>query len=247
MANGLDRRGPSIWQLLSAHDLSSVVVNYMVSWPAEEVRGVFISQYLYHRDVDLSEIQPTAISPVLQLPSFGFEHPQGVVDRLGPTPSQKAPSVRTKLGEAEFEYVAEIALLLAREEAFDLMSFYTHWPDTFNHTITPRDYESALSGSFSTRVSRELLACLARIDRFLGELHQRVEAVNFIVVSDHGVQLGHNGKRKIVQHTYAPPGIFLAMGPDISPRKQAAAVSVLDVVPAASKLLRFAGGSRYAG
>lgn len=231
VANGLDRRGPSIWQLLSAHDLNSIVVNYMVSWPAEQIKGVFISQYFYHRSVNLPKVQPTAISPAVNLPSFGFEQPRGVVEQLGPTPPKDASALPTELGEAEFEYMSEIALLLAQRESFDLMTFYTHWPDTFNHAMAPADYESALSGEFSTEVSGELLMCLERIDRFLKELQQRAKGANFIVVSDHGVQLGHDGRQEIVQHAHAPAGIFLGVGPDIVPRKEGPLVSVLDVAP----------------
>ena len=231
VANGLDRRGPSIWQLLSAHDMRSIVVNYMVSWPAEDVNGAFISQYMYHHSTDVKQVRPTAISPSVDLPSFGFENPPGVVETLELEPPRKVPTGPIELAEAEFEYVADIALRLAEVEPFDLLTFYTHWPDTFNHTMTPVDYESALSGEFSTEVSAELLACLARVDRFLADLAQRAETANFIVVSDHGVQLGHDGKNVVVQHVHAPPGIFLGAGPNISPNRVVGSISMLDVVP----------------
>ena len=65
VVTGADRNGPSLWQILSAHGLRSIVINYMISWPAEEIEGIFISQYLFHERVKIEKIQPMRISPTM--------------------------------------------------------------------------------------------------------------------------------------------------------------------------------------
>jgi hypothetical protein len=70
LVDGRDRRGPSLWQILSRSGRRSLVVNYMTSYPSERIDGVFLSQFIYQASLTGRAMQ-------------GYEYPEGFLARSG--------------------------------------------------------------------------------------------------------------------------------------------------------------------
>jgi hypothetical protein len=64
----------------------------------------------------------------------------------------------------------------------------------------------------------------------VGEILEQYEGANVLVVSDHGFVLEGRGDGRGYNHNSAPPGVFLAAGPDVRPG-EVEALSVYDVMP----------------
>jgi hypothetical protein len=249
--DGRDRRGPSVWQILSRHGRRSLVVNYMTSYPAERINGVFLSQFIYH--VSGSGATPSGFQyPEGFLAHAGLElAPQHVSDASASPAaihdSESEPGTRGSSGavgveradEREFDALASVTLELMRRERFDLVTFYTPWPDAFNHSMSVADYDEIVSGRFMSSRPAAFLLAYQKLDAFAAALRALAPDANVILLSDHGVRTAWHAYRfpegditillpqrieraafpvrKVLQHLYGCPGIVLADGPDILP------------------------------
>jgi arylsulfatase A-like enzyme len=111
-------------------------------------------------------------------------------------------------------------------------SFYTHWPDTFNHQLFPGEYDEMIRGDFRSSGAKRFLACYRRLDGFLASVRRDFPEANILVVSDHGVGTGFKYWKRVLQHVNGCPGIFLAHGPDIRGGDGARhVVSMYDIAP----------------
>jgi len=226
LVDGRDRRGPSIWQILSAHGYRSLVIEYMTSYPAEKVIGAFIARDTY-------------VAARSGRPLLGFEHPAGFVARSGVI-VERLPREADLIKEAEeeFKFTEAVARAAVASDTFDIVTIYTRWIDTFNHQMTLADYDEIMAGRFSSPRPADLLAALVHIDELLGHVRSRLPNSNIILLSDHGLQPVFRGTRwpagdvnilsaegidrvsfpvrRVLQHLYASPGLVVASGPDIA-------------------------------
>ncbi len=206
-----DRRGPSLWQVLSHFGYRSLVVNYLMARPPDEINGVF-----------LAPGSPALEEAIAPLRTVSLADLRGV---------KKQVLVEYELAADEFSRSSTVTAGLLEAEPFDVVTFYASWPDWFNHLMSLEDYENVLAGRFESGVPAALILAYERIDAFVGELRAQAPSANILVVSDHGVGLGYKFRRRRLQHVLGCPGIFIAHGPDVPGSGPVPPLSMYDVAP----------------
>jgi predicted AlkP superfamily phosphohydrolase/phosphomutase len=177
-----DRRVKAIWQYVSEQDLTVGVVNYLVTWPPEQVNGYMVGDkepdrpYPPDLDVSYDPIRP---------PGFSFP-----AECTGPW-REKAEDYYEKLVED-----LSRAAALRRRYPVDLFIAYTHTTDAVEH----RFWKFRQPERFPPPrwvVTPEEVDCYGEvIDRFLSATDALVERIvsgrspesTVIVVSDHGME-----------------------------------------------------------
>jgi predicted AlkP superfamily phosphohydrolase/phosphomutase len=142
-------------------------------------------------------------------------------------------------------------LELTRRERFDLVTFYTWWPDAFNHAMSVADYDEIAAGRSSSGCPAAFLSAYEKLDAFVAALRAAIPDADLILLSDHGVRVAWRGYRfplgevtilsprriertafrveRVLQHVYGCPGVVLADGPDV--QRGHGRVSFRDVTP----------------
>ena len=169
-----DRRKPALWQIVSSYGKSSVVLNWIASYPAEEIDGAVISRVL---DVDSLAVYPPELAPrVFSLVDSSF----------------------SRMSEREWYYgeieaVFDLAENLAAGIQPDLLMLYInctdkaqhrHWaafqPEKFDKSwgVTDEDIETGLE---------VLRSVWSAVDDRIGRLLRVVDDdTAILLVSDHG-------------------------------------------------------------
>ena len=230
LATGADRQGPSVWQILSRHNYRNLVVNYLTSFPAEKINGVFLAGHIY--EATLLRTGDTSGSPSNGGKADGFEYPVGLLDRSYShiKPVGEGPKDVISIAEREFNFLAPLTLEILKENSFHFVTFYTAWPDSFNHELSVEDYEMMLAGRYDRPLTRRFLEVYERLDDFVADIRRAMPDANLVLVSDHGVGPGYQLRRKILQHDKSQ-GIFIAHGPDVIRGTRSEAVSMCDITP----------------
>lgn len=239
LATGADRKGPSLWQILSHHNHSNLVVNYMGSFPAERINGVFLAGYAYELMLTESGKKGKgggSMKPdgrVAGKAAEGVDYPVGLLAREYShiRPAATGPLDATSRHEREFDYFAALTLEILKGHSFDFVTFYTWVTDSFNHGLSVAEYEAILQGRFESPLTRRFLEIYEKIDAFLAELRRVRPDANLIIVSDHGVAPAYELRQRKLLHGRGPAGIFIAHGPDIRPGPGSAAISMYDIAP----------------
>ena len=220
------RRVKAIWNLLSEAGIPVGVIGWWASWPAEEVRGFYCSDYTWPlkkdrqgfatgRDdgLDLSrrtypagilrEVEPFLITQDTvsdqQRMALGL-------DRIPPTRGYAVADILCK----DLSYMNAGQYLLDRYRP-DFFAIYLEGIDAFKHLFWPvhRAYRewryegrSSLLPARGDRALAEVLEIhYRRIDAYIGELLERWGTMaTLVVVSDHGY--GDNPGRKPIPRTY---------------------------------------------
>jgi hypothetical protein len=211
LTNGAERRGPSLWQILSHFGYRSLVVNYLLANPPEEINGVF-----------LAPGSPALQEAVVPLRAVSVGDLRGV---------KKQVLIEYELAVDEFARSAAVTLGILRAEHFDFVTFYTSWPDWFNHFMSLEDYDRVRAGHFEDGVPAALILAYERIDAFIGHVRSEEPDANIVLVSDHGVGLGYKFRRRRLQHVLGCPGIFVAQGPDVAASGPVPALTMYDLAP----------------
>lgn len=144
-----------------------------------------------------------------------------------------APKTRIEfsLAEEDFARQADVVVVLMKAESFDVITFYTSWPDWFSHVMSLEDYDRAVEARFHEGIQAALMRCYANLDHLLERIRAARPDANIILLSDHGVGTGYKLRRRIIQHLLGCPGVFAAQGPDVGPSQTAPPVSMYDLTP----------------
>jgi predicted AlkP superfamily phosphohydrolase/phosphomutase len=174
-----ERREPSIWQILDHFGKRSVVVNWFVTYPPDEIDGVMVSnrfrralllgperrarmrdsvhpQELFDRLLPMLELDYETVRTERELPDLGARY-QGLhaTESLAEVPVLKDYGVYV-LQEALIE---NLAVELYRTEEFDFFAAYFRLPDIVQHValrlIEPDRVEETLSAMADGRLSPE--------------------------------------------------------------------------------------------
>ena len=205
LIDGRDRRSPSIWQVLSTAGYKSLTVNFVQSFPAEIVNGVFVAWRAPTKVIRLAQAgDPTA---------EGLVYPPNLPADLKSFLQSRHESEARPL-EAELQALMDVTLAALQLDTYDLITVYSDWPDAFGHTFTLAEFDAAAQGDFNSGRPAAYLRFLRMTDRFIGALLAAVPDANLLVISDHGVRDGYRFKERVVQHLINSPGVFMAFGPD---------------------------------
>jgi hypothetical protein len=177
-----------------------------------------------------AEVRPLVMGPT----EVSYDHARPFMDV---TPEEfeamRKVSVHAKSVEGEFKYLysmfeteRRIALHLverSRREAgrpHDLMVLFRIVDIACHRALDASELvDDHLSATEEKRrkFGRLVSEAYRQVDRALGEIVGRFGVANVVVVSDHGFEREGDKSSPVYQHFLAPPGIFLAAGPDIRP------------------------------
>jgi hypothetical protein len=229
LVDGRDRRGPSVWQILSRFGVRSLILNYPISYPAERVNGVFVSSNAYHAAL-------VGLDSPSRLPALGgHAYPDGFfASSLGSVhPERARPNDVLDVARKEFDYLSLLAEhALGSEGPFDFVTFYTPVIDPFNHRLSLQEYQAMLDGRFDGPLAGRLLGTLEAIDSLLERLRALMPSgTRLLLVSDHGVTTGFRKGRVILQHRLDCPGVLLASGQPADRTGLSERTSMYDLAP----------------
>lgn len=224
-----DRRAVAFWQVLSHYGRRCLIVNYLLTYPADIINGVLIANGAL--DAAIPGVDPRELA--------GYIHPLRAHEVVPRRPRERPASVLDVLetGLRQLVDLQTLVSTLARQGPFDVVVVYTPAPDAFNHTMSPEDYEALEDGRYDEGLPRKFIHAYVRIDSFLGGIRRQFPDSTFLVLSDHGARIGYHNKRRVVQHMHNSPGIFIAHGPGVRP-SHGGRVSMYDIAPT---ILRAAG------
>ena len=167
------RRVPAIWNMLSTVERRVAVLGWWVSWPAERINGVVVSDRALLTD-------ERAVSPETFATSFAE-----IVSRFPADPDADF--------QAEIARQDQIIATTARQlvgEGFDLTLVYFRGPDVVSHPywkyFLPLEHE-VVSREKIEQFGERVTEAYEAVDELLGELIATAPAeTNFIITSDHG-------------------------------------------------------------
>ncbi len=212
--SGRSRRGPAIWNVASARGLSVGVVGWWATWPAEVVKGFFVSD---RASSVLFDALALSQSPALTWPPELAESVRLLGRREGLPPYEDVARF-LKVSRAEFDAAAaerkelenpitgfrkilgstrvysRTALDLYDRKKPDLLMLYLEGTDEVGHVMAryhpPR--LPSVSAEEADRYGQAVTLFYQEADRILGEVMRRArsDGAAVVLVSDHGFKWG---------------------------------------------------------
>ncbi len=254
------RRVPAFWNLVGQRDGGREVgvVAWLVSWPAEEVRGYVVSSYLPYI-YNWSTGRPLKGTVVDGIP--GQTYPESLLAEVAPLkvkpgsvdPALLArfyePSAASALGKEVSECVEGFLWSLAADETYrriglhlygkrkvDLFAVYFGGVDVVSHRFWKFTYpgdEAYGTDPAEAAVLKEIIpAYYEYIDGILGEfLGLMDDRTTLVVLSDHGFKpVLIPGKPTTSAH-HRPDGILALYGRGIAAGRTLEGSTLLDILP----------------
>lgn len=243
------RRVRALWNILSASGRKVGLVGWLMSWPAEEVNGYVVSDYLQYaasegRRLSKRTFPESLYAEVAPLNRAWPRMPWSAVNEFlgqpvdstlvgGTNPDTlaiaRARPIRWMISaDASF---ADMALKLGRERPAEFTAVYLRSTDLFGHLYWNFMHPEAWPKSL---VDPDMVPYFAAsvpknyewIDRQIGRLLTLADArTTVLICSDHGFKGGEGG---IADHR--PEGILIMAGPHIG-RGELTGATVLDIAP----------------
>ncbi len=258
------RRAPAFWNILSGFDRSVGVVGWLVTWPAEPVRGYVVSSYLPYI-YNWSTGRPLKGTVVQGIPRQTY--PEGLVDeveRLKVRPSELEesllerflPSSRlSELSDDDRACVEGFRWSLAADETYrriglslydrfpvDLFALYLGGVDVASHRFwkfaRPGDRDYGVGEREARILGRVIEEYYVWVDGIAaGFLERMNENDSLVVLSDHGFRAVWSPERPTTSGHHRPEGILALLGPGIAPGRTIDGAGLLDVLPTLLYLL----------
>jgi hypothetical protein len=254
------RRQPAIWNLASRHGLSSTVIGYFVSYPAEPIDGRMYTDRAW-RMVDGSHHPPSLEEKSREIKAAVLDEIEPVRKRFLPweyAPAQAEDpnnpyyrAARMVAGRLDRqipveEYLRRVTLAELDRPGdlfityFRLVDYMGHslwfWHDASDYDEQPADRERELLGGAvreSYRYMDEILGDI--LDRHAGE-------ANILVISDHGFgsATGRYAVRPeradLLTGNHRADGVYLAHGPAFAPGRHEG-ITIMEIMPTLAVLL----------
>jgi predicted AlkP superfamily phosphohydrolase/phosphomutase len=228
----------AIWDLVSAGRGKVAVVNWWVSWPAEKVRGVIVSDRFFG-------LLKRRASPE---EARGATYPPALYDELVGSIDTGRSQLLADLDDAEQEALfggfkgrsdrellewalamddtsMSVARDVLKRGPYDLVAVYLRGIDIVSH-----GFSNQASAQAKDLYRRKLLEGYYRqADSQLATLISLADSeTDVLVCSDHGFETQPEGT---YGHRDAPDGVFLLAGPDAEHGKEIARVRMADYTP----------------
>ncbi len=245
------RRVRAIWNIASGVGRTTGVVGWLMSWPAEEVNGFVVSDYLQYaaaKGVRVNgrthpaELEAAIASQVVDWRQVPWSFVQGFLDAPLDTAamSQELANLLQPIkwiaaGDMTF---ARVGAGLYRERRPDLFAVYLRGMDAMGHLywnyMTP---EAVPEGTLLPEGMRYATGAMRAYYRYVDGLIQPFleaadENTTILVVSDHGF---HGGLDRGVE-MHKLDGVIIMAGRDVG-RGEITGASVYDVTPTVLALL----------
>lgn len=239
------RRVRALWSILSGVGRTTGVVGWLMSWPAEEVNGFIVSDYLQYdagKERRLNgrtypaELE-TALDPlVVRWPEVPWSFVQQFLDEPLDTTSVSSateallrPIRWIAAGDMTF---TRVGAKLYAEQQPDFFAVYLRGMDAmghlyWNYMIPETVPEDLLSPEGRRYLGGSVRAYYRYTDQLLGELLAEIDdQTTVMVVSDHGFKGGTG--RGVGMHK--DDGIFVLAGPGVG-RGEITGANVYDIAP----------------
>jgi predicted AlkP superfamily phosphohydrolase/phosphomutase len=231
-----DRRAPAVWNIVSAAGKSVGVVNWVLTYPVEPVRGFVVSErYMPASSKKLAE----SIGVPLDLDPTRAVYPPDLRETLDAVSTMSPAPVSPELAAQVDRSVFALAFAALAKHPVDLVLIFTQALDELSH-LHWHSHE-ALPGE---RFPRDFVVDYLQVyDGLLGELLARVGSQDHLVVlSDHGMERGNKSQPLSGQHETAATarGVLLLRGPLVRADNRIGEASMLDVLPTLLELLAIA-------
>lgn len=271
-----DRRVRALWNIASEHDLDVGVVGWWATWPAEDVSGYLVSDYVAWHSFGITGRQlgasgttypeafekaatnmvpaPSSVDPALLQKMFHLPATQLASGAAVDAYSESVEHVRQAI--ATTEGYTQVALHLIEKERPELMAVYFEGTDAAQHLFMnhapPR----------LPWVSEEEFAAYKDVvseywswqDEQLGRiLSKRGPNTNVVVVSDHGFRRGverlmeEEFRVELADASHLPDGIIMISGPNVRAGTKISGVDVYDVAPTVLHLLGLPVAQDFSG
>ena len=270
----LSRKCKALWNILNQNDLSSVVIGWWPSHPAEPITGVMVSDHFHRACGPIEKSWPLVANavhpPELAAALAGLRvHPDMVTPEMvepfiplareiDQDKDKRLALLMRTIAECMSMHSAAMWLLENQgdDRPWDFFSVYYDAIDHFCHgfmkyhppqqaQIPDRDFEL-----YQNVVS----AAYQFHDRLLGDLLERAgEDYNVILMSDHGFHPDHQRPLSIPDVPAGPAvehrdfGILAIRGPDIRKGEVLYGASLLDVAPTILTLFGLPVGGDFDG
>ena len=238
---GNARRVKAIWNILGEHDYRVGVVGWMVTWPAEEVNGYMVSDYVQYEQegnikLDRQTYPEDLFGEVDDLRLIPSNVTDDMIARFYPV---SAPPEETKAAPWHKDYVKtiyamdetmrQITLHLEKKDV-QFLAIYLNGVDSFGHAFW--HYRTDVKESPLSRIIDNYYIW---VDGVLGEFIDLTDDETLLVVcSDHGFygpRRRPDGGLMLGIYMHGENGIIGLMGQGVRPGGTIMDADVLDVTP----------------
>jgi len=259
------RREPAIWNLATHFGLRSTVIGYFVSYPADVIDGVMVTDRVM-QDLE-GGAHPDSLRGHVDAAAKKVKGGKGRRKALsrflpwGYTPDQaedpESPyfeAAQLVVGRLDHAFVKDELLrrltLELLEQPSDLFITYFRLVDYAGHSLwwywDDSDFDTKPGAANKELLGEVIPETYRFMDEVLGAVLEKTAASanipNIVIVSDHGMSSGTGlfapSKEKfgLLTGNHRPDGIFLAYGPDIQPGR-VDGMTVMEVMPTLAQLL----------
>ncbi len=262
------RKCKALWNILTQNDLTTNVVGWYASHPAEPINGCCISNQFEHIAGTLDEPWP--------IPS-GAVHPAEMAEELSPFrihPGELGPDAilpfiprAAEIDQSKENRLGKLRMLLAQTASihavsthlidnteWDLTAVYYEGIDRFGHEFMhyhPPRLDSVPEEEYEI-YKDVMVGCYRFHDMMLDALlSQAGEDTTVILVSDHGYYNDHM-RPPVLEKSgpvewHRPFGVVVAAGPGLKQGERLYGASLLDVTPTILRLLGLPVGQDMPG
>ena len=263
--SGRSRRVPAIWNIASARGLTTGVVGWWASHPAEEVKGFFVSDratsilfpgsaagITYPEPLEpraRSVIQEEASVSDTDLASYLAMSPGEISAKRAEGGDLANPVVAMERILAKTRTVQRLARDSYDNQRPDLTAVYFEGTDTVGHVFAsyvPPKLDCVSEEDFR-RYSRAVPTYYGTIDQILGQWMRRAsdDGATLVVASDHGFKWGEDrtcGRSSLNWTTAAfwhrMEGVLAVWGAKVKASPERTDASVYDIAPTVLALLK---------
>lgn len=181
-AGPLDRRSPALWELAGAAGGTSAVVSWFGSYPAEKIRGVYLSMRFDPEHLRAGQVEPASFAEKLSGAMVRMR--KGDYERIGWSEDYRKALVQDARTLAAF-------LLIASQSPPDFAALYFSGVDVVQH-LTWRHMDPATQaypedGPPDPDLAGVIPAYYRYVDDALGRIRETAPpGTTLVVVSDHG-------------------------------------------------------------
>jgi len=251
---GNSRQVPAFWDITSRAGLSTVVLGWWGTSPAEPVNGILVSDYVPHTDGSLSALLPhvfpeSVIPQVAKHLEAGGQFPERWLRSLfNLTPQEEERlELNGRIEDIKPMVIREILRSLRHDRSFFLMArqvMATEQPDVLAVFLEGIDTVGHLALHFERSMDKTTLdsvevrryeganrAYYQIVDEMVGELTRLADSDTYIMIlADHGFTLER--PPNYFHHKTGPPGIFSFCGPTVVPPPPGEIkVHIYDIMP----------------
>ena len=229
--SNLDRKVPALWNIFSKTGLKVGLIRYPVTWPADEVNGLLISDCFQYSSLD-HRFYPSELKKMIDATQKEYQFQNHEL-------LKKYPDIRDHFTSDKI--AEELSIRLMKNMDFDLFVIYFSGTDAVGHLYwkyyQPNSMVYKPSKSEVEKFKDLIPDYYKYMDLVIGRIIDQARGYSIIIASDHGMEaqprlfIGSYMGMPSGNHNLKQPGILLLTGPSINKGLELKQVSILDLAP----------------